>query len=319
MSRRILPVAAILALAGCGYEGQPLPPLANVPGRVTAVAAKQRGSLLVVEVTPPQLTTEGFPIKPPPSLDVRAGIAHEPFNEAAWAASARKLMPVEPREYEVPVSEWAGKELTVGVRAIGANGKDSGWSFESVPVVAVLVTPSDVTAKNVAAGVEIEWNGSGAGYRIYRKTNDNDFAPVADVPQSPWTDTSTQYDQQYEYKVQRVVKVSDTREAESELSAEARITPKDIFPPAVPSNLEATPAPASVELSWNSDTEPDLASYRVYRSVNGAPFEKAAELELPAWSDRDVQAGKSYRYEVTAVDRLGNESERSPAVEARLQ
>ncbi|MBV8903566.1 MAG: hypothetical protein JOZ22_08025, partial [Acidobacteriia bacterium] len=126
MSRRILPVAAIFALSGCGYEGQPQPPLANVPSRVTAVAAMQRGSLLVVEVTPPQLTTEGFPIKPPPSLDVRAGVAPEPFSESAWSASARKLMPVEPREYEVPVSEWAGKELTIGVRAIGANGKDSG-------------------------------------------------------------------------------------------------------------------------------------------------------------------------------------------------
>ena len=312
-------MAAVFVLSGCGYEGQPQPPLANVPSRVTAVAATQRGSVLVVEVTPPQLTTEGFPMKQPPALDVRAGVSPEPFDEAAWAASARKLMPVEPREYEITVSEWTGKELTVGVRAIGANGKESGWSFERVPIVAAPVTPSNVTAKNVAAGVQLEWSGSGTGYRIYRKSENSDFMPVADVPQSPWTDTSTQYDQPYEYKVQRVVKVSDTREAESELSAEARITPKDIFAPAVPSGVEATSAPASVELSWNSDTEPDLASYRVYRSVNGGPFQKTAEVELPAWSDRDVQAGKSYRYEVSAVDRLGNESERSPAVEARLQ
>ena len=60
-------------MAGCGYEGSPLPPLANVPGRVTDLSATQRGTRLLVQFTPPQLTTEGFPVKPPLDLDVRLG------------------------------------------------------------------------------------------------------------------------------------------------------------------------------------------------------------------------------------------------------
>ena len=39
---------------------------------------------------------------------------------------------------------------------------------------------------------------------------------------------------------------------------------------------------------------------------------------LPAYSDRAVEAGKSYRYQVTALDRAGNESPRSDAAAASL-
>jgi fibronectin type 3 domain-containing protein len=39
---------------------------------------------------------------------------------------------------------------------------------------------------------------------------------------------------------------------------------------------------------------------------------------LPSYSDRKVEAGKSYRYQVAALDAAGNESERSAAVTAAL-
>jgi fibronectin type 3 domain-containing protein len=84
--------------------------------------------------------------------------------------------------------------------------------------------------------------------------------------------------------------------------------------------LIATPSPASVELSWESNTEPDLAGYRVYRSAGGGAFEKVADVsEIPAYSDHAVERGKTYRYAVTAMDKSGNESGRSATVEAALQ
>jgi len=326
--RKIFGVLAALTAAGCGYEGQPLPPLANVPGRVTDLSANQRGSQLIVRFTPPQLTTEGFPIKPPPNLDVRVGPAAEPFNEEAWAAGARKLSPTtgpnNATNYETPATQWAGKDVIVGVRAVGNNGKQSPWTFEPVPIVPPPQPPSDLRAENTAAGVRLSWNpgnvpNPAADFRIYRKTASGDFMPVEDISQTSWIDASTQFGQEYSYKVQALVKLSENHQAESELSPETSVKTVDVFPPATPTGLQTAAAPTAVELTWNSNSEPDLAHYRIYRSASNGPFERVEEVDLPAWSDRNVEAGKQYRYQVTAIDRSGNESPRSDTAEIRLQ
>ena len=74
--------------------------------------------------------------------------------------------------------------------------------------------------------------------------------------------------------------------------------------------------PASIEVSWQRSPEPDLKGYYVYRSVNGGAFERQADLlTVPAFSDRTVEHGKSYRYQVSALDQKNNESARSPVAE----
>ncbi|MGH9614602.1 MAG: fibronectin type III domain-containing protein, partial [Bryobacteraceae bacterium] len=105
--------------------------------------------------------------------------------------------------------------------------------------------------------------------------------------------------------------------AESVTAASKPIIPVDTFPPAVPSGLTAAAGVSSVELAWERDTESDLKNYIVYRSAAGGPFEKIAEVNTPSYSDLKVQSGKDYSYEVSAIDQLGNESERSKPVEAK--
>ncbi|HJZ96915.1 MAG TPA: hypothetical protein VKE70_10450, partial [Candidatus Solibacter sp.] len=76
--------------------------------------------------------------------------------------------------------------------------------------------------------------------------------------------------------------------------------------------------PASNELSWDPNTEPDLAGYRVYRAIGGGQFEKLADLSpVPAYSDKAIQKGVEYRYAVTALDRAGNESQKSTPATAQ--
>jgi hypothetical protein len=70
---RLLLFCGALFGAGCGYVGDPLPPLANVPGKIADLAAVQRGARLIVHFTPPAQTTEGFAIKTPLRLDLRVG------------------------------------------------------------------------------------------------------------------------------------------------------------------------------------------------------------------------------------------------------
>jgi len=325
--RQIFPVLVVLVLTGCGYEGAPLPPLANVPGRVTGLSSTQLGTRLIVQFSPPLLTTEGFPIKPPLDLDVRIGPGTEPVDEGSWAPGALRF----PRgtisggvaAYEMPVAEWDGKQVIVGVRAIGSNGKSSGWTFTATPIVPAPETPSALRAENTAGGIRLSWTSAEKGFRIFRRTGSSDFQPVADVPRPPWTDAETQFGQQYTYMVRSIVKLPEAdgtgREAESELSGEVSLTPRDEFPPATPSGLRAAAAPQSVQLSWNANTETDLAAYRVYRGVEGGPMERIAEVGVPAYSDANVVPAKTYRYAVSAVDRLGNESAPSDTVEVQLQ
>src|ERR1017187_4409001 len=84
--------AAALFVAGCGYVGEPRPPLANIPPRVSDLAALQRGGHIIVQFSVPALTTEGHPIPAPLKLDLRAGTADQ-FEPNQWAAGARQIPP----------------------------------------------------------------------------------------------------------------------------------------------------------------------------------------------------------------------------------
>jgi fibronectin type 3 domain-containing protein len=179
--------------------------------------------------------------------------------------------------------------------------------------------PADVRAEATAQGVQLAWRAEGAAFRIFRRSGKEDFMPAGDASQSPWTDTSSVFGMPYTYRVQTILKLEDNREAESDLSAAISITPQDRFPPAVPIGLRATAAGDSVELSWEGNTEGDLAGYRVYRAEGAGAFQKIADSAIPAYADHAVEHGKSYRYEVTSLDQSGNESTPSPVADIALE
>jgi hypothetical protein len=324
--RRSLPalaaLPAALLLSGCGYIGDPLPPLANVPKRVDDVAAIQRGARVIVQFTVPSTTTEEHPIPGPLKVDLRAG-AIDQFDENKWAASARQIPQValtgRTARYEIPAADWVGKDIIFGVRLIAGNGKQSNWSnFVVVPVVPAPATPSGVSPAATAAGVQLTWQAPGAEFRVFRKTEDGEFALAGTVQKPEFLDAQAEFGKPVTYTVQTIAH-HDAKLAESELSDPVTITPKDTFAPATPAGVHASAAPNSVELNWDQNTEPDLVAYRVYRSVGSGPFEKLAEISaVPTYSDRAAEAGKTYRYALTAVDRTGNESPRSAAVEVVL-
>lgn len=312
-------LAAALLTSGCAYIGSPQPPLANIPSRVTELAAVQRASRIIVHFTVPTLTTEGFPIKPPLKLDLRIGPAGSPPGEF-------KPVPEGPIDnglatYEIPSGEWTGKDVTIAVRAIAANGKDSGWSeFANLAVAAPPFRPIGLKAESAADGIRLTWEGTAGDFRIFRQTGDDkSFARLADVQQTGSTDRTAELGKHYTYMVQRIVKLGDRKEAESDPSSEAGITFADTFPPAAPAGLRANAAPESVELAWDRNTEADLAGYRIYRAPAGGAFERIAEVtQIPSYSDHAVEHGKTYQYEVSAVDQSGNESPRSAVAEVTL-
>ena len=104
---------------------------------------------------------------------------------------------------------------------------------------------------------------------------------------------------------------------EGEDSAELKVFAHDIFPPAVPSGLEAVASgvgqPPFVDLIWAPNTDADLAGYNIYRHEDGAPPVKVNSevVKTPVFRDTTVVGGKKYFYSVAAVDLRGNESARS--------
>ena len=115
------------------------------------------------------------------------------------------------------------------------------------------------------------------------------------------------------------LRVSTGRQAESDLSDEATIVPRDIFPPAAPKGVQASTAPNSIELNWDRNAEEDLNGYRIYRADGNGAMEKVGDVSaVPSFSDRKVEHGKTYRYAVSAIDQAGNESPRSAPVDVAM-
>ena len=104
---------------------------------------------------------------------------------------------------------------------------------------------------------------------------------------------------------------------EGDDTPEVTVFANDVFPPAVPSGLQAVfsgPGQSPfIDLVWAPITDSDLAGYNVYRhEVGGEPVKLNSEpLKTPSYRDDPVSAGKRYLYSVTSIDFRGNESARS--------
>lgn len=309
----LLAAAALSLLTRCGYTGEPLPPLLRIPARVADLTVMQRTSQLVVRFTLPALTTEGTGIAGIGRVELRVGPGSNPFDEHVWAAGAKVFADLPTGvsslvRYEIPSEEWTGREIVAGVKVVGENGRDAGWSnFAVLSVIAPLGQPRNLSAEGVPAGVRLVWQGAAPEVRVFRQLEgEQGFSAAATVKASEWVDTAAQYGKQYRYYA---MSVSGT--AESAPSLQVTITPVDRFPPAVPTGLAAVAGAASIELAWERNAEPDFAGYRVYRGADVL----AALHPSPVYSDRKIESGKTYRYSVSAVDKEGNESARSPEVE----
>jgi hypothetical protein len=313
-------VAACLAifLAGCGYIGDTLPPALRRPVRVYDLAAVQRGSNIIIQFTIPKVTTEDLPIKGGPDVELRVGPQNDPSDAAAWQRTAERE-PVDGSKSSalviVAASKWYNKTVAIAVNAHGPAGHSVGWSpFVYIPVVPALPKPEAVVTTDAPDAVHLEWHAGAPEFRVFRKLpEDSNWTQIGTSNKPSYTDGMIEYGKSYQYLVQSIQKIGDIY-AESELSEPQNFKPKDNFPPAVPSGLSPVPGTRSIELVWDRNTEKDFASYRVYRD----DLRIAAGVTSTTFSDRDVKPGVKYRYQISALDTAGNESAKSPAVEAAL-
>jgi hypothetical protein len=313
-------LAVVVLQAGCGSIGQPLYPALRIPSQVTDLAVVEQGPNLDIIFTIPPLTTEGLPLKEIGDIELRAGPGPtNGWNVDEWAKSSTRIDVMPPDkpgvvQAAIPVNKFIGSEVVVAVRVMNPKGKDAGWSAPKIfAVKPPLAGPTNFHVAADPKGVALTWNASAPSqFKIFRKTEQQPRPILLATATEPnYVDISAEYGKAYQYSIQAV-----RDNIESDIVGPENITPIDIFPPAVPSGLMASVGIGSVELSWNRNTESDFKEYRVLRSDQGGAFTEIARgLDAPIYSDKKVQSGQAYRYEVSAVDQDGHASEPSAQVE----
>ncbi|HSA93006.1 MAG TPA: hypothetical protein VLE48_08345 [Terriglobales bacterium] len=236
------------------------------------------------------------------------------------------------------------------VETLNARGQSAGLSNRArVPLAPTLEPPGDLRATVGAEGITLTWTGHlhqheepemRHRYRLYRRSPGGADAVIAEflltaTPEARIVDRSFDWEKTYQYHLAVVTvlpREGETAvEVEGEDSATVEVVAHDIFPPAAPTGLQAVASASGeqrfVDLTWAANTETDLAGYHLYRSDptpagTGAageflpPRRITTELvKAPAFRDDQVEAGKTYRYSVTAVDLRGNESPKSEETE----
>jgi hypothetical protein len=250
----------------------------------------------------------------------------------------------------------ATSTVTYAVEALNTSSRASGLSNQvQISLAPTISPPSDFHAELTPEGVRLTWTGEllslpassvNYSYRAYRRlAGTQERTIVGQVARGfdahpSILDQTFAWEQHYEYWLDVVTDVRNAShpcpEAAIESSAcvdhieiEGDDTPfqpvftHDVYPPAVPSGLQAVfsgPGQKTfIDLIWAPDTDSDLAGYNIYRHESGGQPVKInpSLVKTPSFRDAEIVSGKIYNYAVSAVDLRGNES--APSTEASEQ
>jgi hypothetical protein len=239
--------------------------------------------------------------------------------------------------------------VTYAVEALNTSNRAAGLSNAvQVPLAPTIPPPTDFRAQLTPNGVELAWTGELLSlpmspvnyfYRVYRRADGSqERTVVGQVPRGfdahpTLLDHTFAWEKTYEYWLAVVTDIQvnphpcpdqpvpatcfDHVEVEGDDTSTVQVVTHDIYPPAVPSGLQAVfSGPGQqpfIDLLWAPDTDADLAGYNVYRHTEGAAAVKINIdlVKTPSYRDQDVVSGKTYFYSVSALDVRGNESARS--------
>jgi hypothetical protein len=234
--------------------------------------------------------------------------------------------------------------ITYAVSVQNESGRSAGLSNQvQVPSAPTMLPPDHFRAQLKSDGVLLSWDCPLAlaaqgliehKLRIYRreegkqtdaKVSDaslTDCAQIQSASQlSEFLDQAFEWEKHYDYRALVVTVISEPGKPEVEVEGDdtpaVSVFAHDVFPPAVPTGLQAVFSGVGqspfVDLVWSPDTEADLAGYDIFRHEENEPPVKlnSEPVKAPAFRDSRVQSGKKYFYSVSAVDERNNESAKS--------
>jgi hypothetical protein len=336
-------------LTGCGTPGVPLPPSLELAKPVTDLRAVRKGNKVYLAWSVPILTTDRQNIRHPGLTRVCRGLdpALPTCETLAGEVPPAQAVPQPTRSAGNPQKvqssfidtlpealqdKYSLGKITYGISVMNASGRSAGFSNRvQVPAAPTLPPPSDFKVQLDATGITLTWSsapepqvsGLTHFYRAYRREEGS--KAETEIGAAPFTasalaDQTFQWEKTYDYRMNVVTIISASgheMQVEGEDTPMVQLVAHDVFPPAVPSGLQAVASGVGqssfIDLIWTPATESDLAGYNVYRHEEGVEPVRinSQPVNTPAYRDSGVSAGKTYFYSVSAVDLRGNESARS--------
>lgn len=334
----------IALFSACGKRKPPLPPTEKVSQRLE-IEGIQQGNKILLSWTMPVRNAGRGNILRIDRIDVyrlaeplasNSGISEDEFASRGTLIDSVKVTDDDFARKRMTYTDeltFAAQpvRLRYAVRLANDGGQKAGFSNFIVvePNSKVPVPPDDLKSTVSQSAVTISWNspsrnidGSAPanvlGFNVYRAVAGS--VPVMlnkePVRVNEFRDEAFVFNAEYAYFV-RSIAVAGDDPVESVDSVIIGVQPKDVFPPAAPAALTIAASPSTISLFFATNLEPDVVSYRIYRSEDPSLPEKSWTKLTPTgmntntFLDTDVKPGRKYFYFVTAVDKFGNESARS--------
>jgi hypothetical protein len=348
----LLALAAPLMLTACATIGPPQPPSLELPKPPSDLRATRKGDRVILTWTAPSVTTDRQMVRSLGPTRICRGSTTQltqcgvPVGEAAAqprpsTSPSSKLRVAGTYTDSIPAqlqSDNPSGFMTYAIEVLNASGRGAGFSNQArVSLARTLAPPQDFAARVTGQGVLLSWTSdlpyAGSAqpvhyvYRIYRRLEGSQEPvlageiPVGGERSLSLTDSSIEWEKTYEYRAETVTVIAQENKPEVQVEGddtrEIKVFADDVFPPAVPSGLQAVSSGPGqktfIDLVWAPVSDVDLDGYNVYRHEEGSAAVKvnAEVLKAPAYRDVSVASGKSYLYSVSAVDVRGNESARS--------
>jgi hypothetical protein len=331
----------LLLMAGCGMVAAPQPPSLKLPEPVTDLTAQRTGNQVELHWTMPKRDTDKVLLAGVQKAQVCRRVDSGPcevFGNLHFAPQASATFtdslpaalisgPPRPLIYTVELENHAGR--TAGASNVAITGTGA-----APPQI------TDLGARAQPDGIVLNWTPEGMDdtVRIERKLVEKNVDKKSTIPleqtlefsgndRGHVLDQAAALDHTYSYSVQRIEKLTlegKPVELVSVPSGTITIDARDVFPPATPAGLQAVAdlVAHAIDLSWQPNTEADLAGYTVYRREAGSGAEPVRisppAQPAPSFHDATTLPGHTYDYSVSAMDRDGNESPRSAEVEESL-
>ena len=332
-------------LCACGTPGAPQPPSLNLAKPVSDLKAVRNGSEINLTWTIPNETTDGATFRHRGSTKLCQAVNKPQISQCSAiltlptpkqkTATATTALPVGsngPNDYITYVLEvdndrgrtagFSNQAQMPTAFVSNLNAEPSSRLSADAVLVTANVTPETETVEQ-ALELRRKEKGTPQESAVARRLLE---LPAGEAANVELRDETFTWEKTYDYRVVIVASAKvpngSTVSFDAASSAPFEVVTHDVFPPAVPSGLEAvfsgqiTGQPPSIDLTWSPDSDRDLAGYFVYRRRQDDPTSSAIKLNAqpvaaPAYRDIAIRPGTTYVYSVSAVDERGNESKRS--------
>lgn len=339
----------MIAIAGCGKRGAPVPPKERVLQRVE-ISGYQRGSQVILSWQMPVRNAPAgstlnisradvYRLAEPANAPLQ--LSEEEFANRSTLIAALKItdadFALKTLQYRDTL-QFAGQaaRLRYAIRFVNSSGQRAGFSNSLIiePSSKVAAGPTNLSARATQDFIILNWQPSETnvdgstpvsllGYNIYRSLSETEPAKLLNrtpILETEFKDEFFEFSRDYFYFVRAVSSGTLAEPVESSETNILKFRAVDTFAPSPPSAITVAASPITISIFFAVNPEKDVAGYKIYRTLDPQTPKAEWQLLTPellktnTFTDTRVESGKTYSYYITAIDNAGNISEPSDVV-----